>query len=168
MAKQVARLKQLLAEHTTDDITAMFRLLQEDRNGNQKEFSEAQMETIDRILPFRHMSFSEELVSNLVAELRATKSKMTRIGRTQLSRFILSLSREELSEILVEMIPHFVEHSGKFVDTLTADQKAATFDAMLPEVVENLIDKDRVAHMLLSLYSVSRISESLEATNEGI
>ena len=163
-----AKLTELIKDYSVDEIRAVFDLLQEDHNGTVRPFSESQIETMNKALPFSGETFSQETITAVVEQLKKTKSKMSKLGRTQISRFILSLSREDVVEVVELLIPFFVKHSGKFISTLTVDQKLATFDALFVEVLKNAENKkDKIEELLLGLYSVARIGESLEVLNNA-
>lgn len=160
--KNAERLAPLLKDYTEEDLRKVFALLQENHEGHVREFSEAQIEQMNRVLPFKTLQFTEDTVTTVVQRLRKTRSSMSRLGRTQLSKFILSLSREEVAEAVDLLMPFLVARSGKFLDTLTVDQRIATFDALFPDILRNAREQDRAADLLVGLYSVSRIGESLE------
>lgn len=162
MASNVERLSELTDDLSVADITAVFDLLQEDHNGQVKPFSEKQIEQINSVVPLASLSFTSEAVGTVIDELKKTKSKMSKLGRTQVSRFMLSLTREEIIEAIELLKPFFVKHSGKFINTLTTDQKNATFGILFPEILQNVQKTKQTAQLLLGLYSVSRIGESLE------
>ena len=121
-----------------------------------------------KLLPMNTLSFSEETITSIVEQLKRTKSSMSRLGRTQLSRFVLSLTRDEVIELVELMIPFFVARSGKFVDNLTVDQQLAVHKTLFPQILAEAHNQGKVANLLLGLYSVSRIGESLEvlSTNQ--
>lgn len=160
------KLTQLLADYSLEEIHTVFDLLQEDHNGTVKPFSEDQVRTIDKTVGMSSQQFTKDTITAVIEQLRKTKSKMSKLGRTQVSRFILSLTRDEIVEVIQLLVPFFVKRSGKFIDTLTIDQKLATFDLLFHEVITNELDnKQNIAQLLLALYSVGRIGESLEILN---
>ena len=167
MSKNVEKLTELIKDYSIDDLKSVFNLLQEDHNGTVRPFSEKQIEQMDSVLPFANMQFSEDTIAQIVAQLKKTKSKMSKLGRTQVSRFILSLTREEIVEVVELLIPFFVTRSGKFINTLTVDQKMATFNVLFPEILKNASSKEKISELLLGLYSVGRIGESLEILNNA-
>ena len=81
-------------------------------------------------------SSPQDTITAIVEQLKKTKSKMSKLGRTQVSRFILSLTRDEIVEVVELLIPFFVTRSGKFISTLTVDQKMATFNILFPEILK--------------------------------
>ena len=162
------KLAELLKDYSVDELRSVFNLLQEDHNGAVRPFTEAQVDTMEKVLPFANESFSQETIATVVEQLKKTKSKMSKLGRTQVSRFILSLSRDEIVEVVELLIPFFVKHSGKFISTLTVDQKLATFDTLFSEILKNAEnEKEKIAEVLLGLYTVGRIGESLEILNNA-
>lgn len=158
----VERLRELLKDHSVEDLEGVFALLQENHEGDVREFTEAQIQQMNAAVPFKDLRFSQEAVSDVVEQLKQTRSTMSRLGRTQVSRFVLSLTRDEIVEVVDLMLPFFVSRSGKFVETLTADQQIATFKTLFPEILKSAHAEGRVAELLLGLYSVSRVGESLE------
>lgn len=162
------KLAELLKDYSVEELRSIFNLLQEDHNGTVRPFTETQVDAMDKVLPFANESFSQETIATVVEQLKKTKSKMSKLGRTQVSRFILSLSRDEIVEVVELLIPFFVKHSGKFISTLTVDQKLATFDALFSEILKNAEnEKEKIAEVLLGLYTVGRIGESLEILNNA-
>jgi hypothetical protein len=162
------KLAELLKDYSVEELRSIFNLLQEDHNGTVRPFTETQVDAMDKVLPFANESFSQETIATVVEQLKKTKSKMSKLGRTQVSRFILSLSRDEIVEVVELLIPFFVKHSGKFISTLTVDQKLATFDVLFSEILKNAEnEKEKIAEVLLGLYTVGRIGESLEILNNA-
>lgn len=162
MSRNAERLDDLLKDHSVEDLRRVFDLLQENHEGEVRPFTEEQISRMDQVLPPKKMKFGQEAVGEVVHRLRKTKSSMSRLGRTQVSKFILSLSRDEIVEVVDLLLPFMAARSGKFVDTLTVDQRIATVDTLFPEVLRNAREQNRVADLLLGLYSVGRIGESLE------
>ena len=162
MSRNAERLAGLLKNHSVEDLRRVFDLLQENHEGEVRPFTEGQISRMDDVLPPRKMQFREESVKAVVQKLRKTRSSMSRLGRTQISKFILSLNREEIVEVVDLLLPFLAARSGKFVDTLTVDQRIATVDTLFPEILRNAHEQDRAADLLLGLYSVGRIGESLE------
>ena len=162
MSRNAERLADLLKNHSVEDLRRVFDLLQENHEGEVRPFTEEQISRMDEVLPARKMQFGEETVKAVVHKLRKTRSSMSRLGRTQVSKFILSLNREEIVEVVDLLLPVLAARSGKFVDTLTVDQRIATVDTLFPEILRNAREQNRAADLLLGLYSVGRIGESLE------
>lgn len=167
MTKNVEKLTELIKDYTVDELRSVFNLLQEDHNGTVRPFGEKQIEQMDQVLPFANVQFSQDTITAIVEQLKKTKSKMSKLGRTQVSRFVLSLTRDEIVEVVELLIPFFVTRSGKFISTLTVDQKMATFNVLFPEILKNASSKEKISELLLGLYSVGRIGESLEILNNA-
>ena len=162
MSRNAERLADLLKNHSVEDLRRVFDLLQENHEGEVRPFTEEQISRMDEVLPAKKMQFDEETVKAVVHKLRKTRSSMSRLGRTQVSKFILSLDREEIVEVVDLLLPFLAARSGKFVETLTVDQRIATVNILFPEILRNACEQNRAANLLLSLYSVGRIGESLE------
>lgn len=162
MASNTDRLAELTDDLDMNQLSAVFDLLQEDHNGHAKAFNENQIDKINAVIPLVSVDFSREAIETVIDALKQSKSKMSRLGRTQVSRFMLSLTREEIVEAIEILKPFFFKHSGKFVNTLTADQKNATFVTLFPEILDSAQKSKKTAPLLLALYTVSRIGESLE------
>lgn len=99
-SSSTTKLIELIKDYSIDDLKSMFALLQEDHKGDVRPFSEDQLERMNKVLPFAECQFSEKIITDVLKGLKQTKSKMAKIGRTQMSKFVLSLTRDEIVEVV--------------------------------------------------------------------
>jgi hypothetical protein len=166
MTSNNERLQEILKDFQSNRINSLFELLQETSDGTVKPFNDAQIEKIVGAIDLKSINFNEETIEEVVSTLANAKSKMARLGRTQISKIVCSLNRDEVAELINALIPFFLKYSGKFVHNLTTDQQRANFKVLFSEIVKDAIEKNEVAKILLTLYPIGRIGEALEILNQ--
>lgn len=149
-----------------DDISDLISLLQQDRRGQVKAFTEKQIGIImsNCLYSDAKCKISEETMVDLLNKLQDPKrmSIMHHIGRKQLQLFIVQLSKRQTAELVQHMAPFFAKYTQQFVESLSVDQKAEVFADIMPCALSWAREQGAVASLLAALYEPPDIATAIE------
>ena len=167
----VKKLDERVGDMEVDELMELMALLQQDRKGKPKGFSESQIEVIMSHCAYKGAKCTldkgtmKEVLDALSDPERI--SVMHQIGRKQLQVFILLLSKRQTQELVQHMAPFFMKHTDQFVESLTVDQKAEVFPHILPCALEWAREQGSVAQLLAALYDPPDIATAIEYHGHG-
>ena len=166
MATFVKQLDARVSGLDVKDISDLISLLQQDRRGQVKPFTERQIETImaNCLYSNAQSKMDTDVMENILAKLQdpARISVMHQLGRKQLQMFILQLSKRQTAELVQHMAPFFTKYTHHFVSSLSVDQKAEVFGEIMPCALNWACEQGTVAALLAALYEPPDIATAIE------
>jgi hypothetical protein len=138
-------------------------LLQQDRHGNQKPFTDDQMTSIAKLATVKQR-LGEAAVEKVIKALTDDKlAKMFQLNKKQLAQFVLSLSSKQIHALAEFLVPFLNAYSDTFIASLSSSQICCVWDILWPFYLENVEKNNLHANLLASLgYGRPELSSALE------
>ena len=144
-----------MARLNEEQFNHLVALLQEDINGNSLGFNSEQIEGITGVLGLQNMktTLPQETIQEIIEYLTDANqiSKMHLFDRKALSKFVLSLSKAQTTDMAKFLTPFFTTYTNKFMQSLSTPQQVVVFDKVLPSIMQWLSDDQKVKMLTMTI-----------------